>query len=54
MIKILEYDKGSKDAIFARVEPKTDVSGIVSDIIEAVRKDGDAPLLRFPETFDKA
>ena len=54
MIKILEYDKVSKDAIFARVEPKTDVSGIVSDIIEAVRKDGDAALLRFTETFDKA
>lgn len=54
MIKILEYEKVSKNEIFARVEPKTDVSSAVSAIIDEVRRDGDAALFRLTETFDKA
>ncbi|MBE7062985.1 MAG: histidinol dehydrogenase [Ruminococcaceae bacterium] len=54
MIRILEYGRVAMDEIFARVEPKTDVSGIVSGIIETVRKDGDAALFRYTEEFDRA
>lgn len=54
MIKILEYGNVKSEEIFARVEPKVDVSAIVADIIEEVRKDGDAALFRFCEKFDKA
>ncbi len=54
MIRILEYGQVAMDEIFARVEPKTDVSGIVSGIIETVRKDGDAALFRYTEEFDRA
>ncbi|MBQ7032609.1 MAG: histidinol dehydrogenase [Clostridia bacterium] len=54
MIRILEYGRVAMDEIFARVEPKSDVSGIVSGIIETVRRDGDAALFRYTEEFDKA
>ncbi len=54
MIKILEYGTVKAEEIFARVEPKVDVSAIVSEIIADVRKDGDAALLRYCEKFDKA
>ena len=36
MIKILEFDKVTKDEIFSRVVIEADVSGIVSEIIENV------------------
>ncbi len=54
MIKILEYGKVKPAEIFARVAPKVDVSAIVADIIETVRKDGDAALFHYTEKFDKA
>ncbi len=54
MIKILEYGKVRPETIFARVEPKTDVSGTVSEIIADVRENGDAALFRYCEKFDKA
>ncbi len=54
MIKILEYGTVKSEEIFARVEPKVDVSAIVAEIIDTVRKDGDAALFRYGEKFDKA
>ncbi len=44
MIKILKYGEVKNSEIFARTEPKTDVEGIVSDIIANVREKGDAAL----------
>ncbi len=54
MIKIYAYNEVDKDEIFARCEEKTDVSGIVSDIIEDVKKNGDKALFFYCEKFDKA
>jgi len=54
MIKILEYGNVRTEEIFSRVEPKVDVSAIVSEIIAEVRRDGDAALYRYCEKFDKA
>ncbi len=53
MIKILEYGKADKNQIFSRVEPKVDVSAIVSEIIDTVRKNGDKALIDYAEKFDK-
>ena len=54
MIPILTYGQVKNDEIFARVEPKIDVTGIVSDIIETVRREGDAALLAYCKKFDGA
>ena len=54
MIRILNYAEVSASEVFARVEPKMDVSAIVSDILSAVKRDGDAALFAFTEKFDKA
>ena len=54
MIKIMKYGEVSNSEIFARSVPKTDVAGTVSEIIENVRKNGDAALLAYCEKFDKA
>jgi len=54
MIRILEYGKVSGGEIFARVEPKTDVSATVAAIIADVRKRGDAALFDYCEKFDGA
>ncbi len=54
MIKIMKYGEVSPSEIFARVEPKVDVTAIVSDIIENVRKNGDKALLEYTEKFDGA
>ena len=54
MIKIMRFGEVSPSEIFARVTPKTDVSGIVADIIENVRKSGDKALFEYTEKFDKA
>ena len=53
MIKILEYGKADKNQVFSRVEPKVDVSAIVSEIIATVRKNGDKALIDYAEKFDK-
>ena len=53
MIKILEYGKADKKQVFSRVEPKVDVSAIVSEIIDTVRKNGDKALIDYAEKFDK-
>ncbi len=52
MIQILKYGEVSNDKIFARVSPSFDVAGIVADIIENVKKEGDSALLSYTERFD--
>ena len=52
MIKIMRYGEIPDEQIFFRGEIKTDVAGIVSDIIANVRKNGDAALREYAEKFD--
>ena len=54
MIKILKYGEVSTDDIFARVVPTVNVEAVVTEIIDNVRKNGDAALLSYCEKFDKA
>lgn len=54
MIKILKYGEVENSEIFARVEAKVNVEGIVSDIIADVRKRGDKALFEYCEKFDRA
>ena len=54
MIRILSCESASPAEIFTREDSGRDVSAPVSEIIAAVRKDGDAALRYYAETFDKA
>ena len=54
MIKILKYGEISDEEIFARAVPAVNVEGIVSEIIENVKKNGDQALFAYCEKFDKA
>ena len=54
MIKILKYGEVENKDIFARVTPKMNVEGIVSDIIANVRENGDKALFEYTERFDGA
>ena len=54
MIKILKYGEVAPEEIFSRVEPVVDVTGIVTEIIGNVRKNGDKALYEYCEKFDKA
>ncbi len=54
MIKIMRYGEVPNSEVFARVEPKMDVSGIVAEIIANVRQNGDKALFEYCEKFDKA
>lgn len=54
MIKIYKYGEVPNSEIFARGTASTDVSGIVSEIIEDVKANGDAALFKYCEKFDKA
>ncbi len=54
MIKILKYGEVSNSEIFARGTADTDVSEIVSEIIENVRQNGDKALFEYCEKFDRA
>ncbi|MBQ9743072.1 MAG: histidinol dehydrogenase [Ruminococcus sp.] len=54
MIKIMKYGEISKDEIFARQEQTIDVSQIVRDIIDNVRKNGDKAVLEYNLKFDGA
>lgn len=54
MISILKYGEVSNDEIFARGTAVTDVSDIVSDIIDNVKSRGDAALFEYCRKFDKA
>lgn len=52
MIKIYKNDSLSVEEIMARDTSKVDVSKVVSDIIENVRKNGDKALFEYCEKFD--
>ncbi len=54
MIKIYKYGEVSNDEIFKRENIAPDVEDIVTDIIAAVRRDGDSALFAYAEKFDKA
>ncbi len=54
MIKIYKYGEVPNSEIFQRVDTKTGVEDIVSDIIYDVRKRGDAALFEYCKKFDKA
>ena len=54
MIKIMKYGEIPNDEIFARAEPKVNVEGIVSEIIENVKTNGDKALFGYCEKFDNA
>ena len=53
MIKIYRYGEVPNSEVFARSEAKVDVEGAVADIIENVKKNGDAALKEYCERFDK-
>ena len=52
MIKTYKYGEITKDEIFARTESALNVEAVVADIIENVKKDKDAALIRYSERFD--
>ncbi len=54
MIKIYDTEKLSLEKIMPREQISNDVSGVVSDIIANVRKNGDAALLEYGLKFDGA
>ena len=54
MIRIYQYGEVPNQEIFARTEPTANVSGIVSEIIQDVRRRGDEALLEYTKKFDKA
>ncbi len=54
MIKILTYGEVDNKDIFARAVPEMDVAATVREIIETVKKEGDAALFKYGEKFDKA
>lgn len=53
MIKIYRYGEVANSELFARTEMPTNVEGIVSDIIENVKNNGDKALLEYNLKFDK-
>ena len=53
MIQILKYGDVPNSDIFARVTPTVNVAAVVTEIIDNVRKTGDAALLSYTERFDK-
>ncbi len=54
MINILKVGEVSPEKIFSRGTAAADVSGVVSDILEDVRQNGDRALFAYTEKFDKA
>jgi len=54
MIRILPYNETAPEEVFSRVVPQMDVTGIVRDIITAVRARGDGALLEYTQRFDGA
>ena len=53
MIQILKYGQVCNSEIFSRVVPEMDVTGIVSQIIQNVRKYGDSALFDYCQRFDR-
>ena len=54
MIKIIKQELGGRAQIFDAVEEKVDVSGVVREIVEKVKNEGDSALYYYAEKFDKA
>ncbi|MBQ3235266.1 MAG: histidinol dehydrogenase [Clostridia bacterium] len=54
MIKIFKQNLNTREEIFSATEAKIDVSQIVADIIETVKKRGDKALFDYAKKFDKA
>ena len=54
MISLMKYGEVPNSEIFARKEPAVDVAAVVSEIIQAVRAEGDAALKRYAAKFDGA
>ena len=54
MIKLYTYGEVENKELFLRMSPKTDVAGIVADIIDNVRQNGDDALYAYCEKFDRA
>ena len=54
MIKIYKYGEVSNEKIFARENISANVEGIVSEIIENVKQNGDKALFEYCLKFDKA
>lgn len=54
MIRLFRDQEIKIEEIFARTEEKTDVAGVVAEIIADVKKNGDAALRRYAERFDGA
>lgn len=52
MIKIYQMGQMPDEDIFARGDEKIDIGPLVSEIIEDVRKNGDAALLKYADKFD--
>ena len=52
MIQILKYGEVPAEEVFARAEPKVDVSAVVADILENVRTRKDTAVLEYTEKFD--
>ena len=52
MIKIMKFADVTAEEVFARSEPTSDVSDIVSGIIEEVKADGDEAVIRYAAKFD--
>lgn len=53
MIRIMKYGEESNQNIFSRSEQVIDVAGIVSQIIEGVRKNGDKAVVEYTSQFDR-
>lgn len=54
MIKILKFDEVNTEEVFARADSGINVEAIVTDIIQTVRRNGDAALFAYCERFDHA
>lgn len=54
MMQIYDLNELSREEIFARTEDTIDVTEVVSQIIDTVKKEGDAALFSYSEQFDKA
>ena len=54
MLKILDAGQISLSEILAHTEDKRDISGVVANIMDDVRQNGDAALFRYAKELDKA
>ena len=54
MLKVLDAAQVSFSEILEQREDKRDISGLVANIMDDVRHNGDAALLRYTKEFDKA